>query len=183
MPFKMVRGLPTCTKSGIYLIVNKVNSKVYVGSAAAIRGRLLAHRSYLRRGIHDNEYLQRAWLKYGEGQFRFEVLEVCELDRLIEREQYWIDALLATDRDMGYNICPAAGSAMTGRKHSQASREKMSRKRKGIIPVKATEAAAEANRGRVVSDEARANMSAAKALNTWHLCGPTTGASGQTPPR
>jgi hypothetical protein len=43
--------------------------------------------------------LQNAWNKYGEDNFYFSVLElVPDKDKLIEREQYWIDKLNACDR-------------------------------------------------------------------------------------
>jgi len=148
MPYIKRDGIPTCKQSGVYCITNKTNGKVYVGSATSLRGRLSAHRSYLRRGKHDNPILQRAWFKDGELSFKFDVLEECDPDLLIEKEQHWIDSLKSHDRRYGYNICPAAGSAMKGRSHSAESREKMSATRKGKAPVKATEAAAKANRGR-----------------------------------
>lgn len=49
---------------------------------------------------------------------------------------------------------------MTGRKHSDESRAKMSASRKGIVPTTATKAAALANKGRKRSDEVRAKISA-----------------------
>ncbi len=160
MPWPRKNGLPLCSKAGVYSITNLRNGKVYIGSAAAIRGRMHYHRSFLRRGKHDNQYLQRAWAKYGEAAFRFDVLEICELVTLIEREQYWIDSLNACNRSNGYNICPAAGSAMQGRKHSEESCAKMSKQRKGKIPHAATEAAAIANTGRKRTSESVAKTAA-----------------------
>lgn len=132
----------------MYEIVNTSNGKVYVGSATFLRGRLLAHRSYLRIGKHDNEHLQRAWIKYSEDSFKFYILETCSEDSLLAREQHWIDTKEATNRDKGYNIAVVAGFAMLGRNHSAESRDKMSKQRKGMDTSKATEAAAKANKGK-----------------------------------
>jgi group I intron endonuclease len=143
-----VKHVPKCP--GVYRIVNLVTGKVYVGSAAvSLRQRGLYHRSFLRRGKHDNLYLQRAWDKDGEHNFRFEVLETCETSACIGREQHWMDLLGSADRARGYNLCPVARSGpMEGRRHSEASRRKMSGTRQGRVPLAATAAAAAANRGR-----------------------------------
>lgn len=163
MHFLKKHGVPLCKQSGVYSITNTANGKVYIGSAVSIRGRLLYHRSYLRRGKHDNKHLQRSWDRHGEASFRFDVLETCDAGSVIEREQYWIDALGVTDRSKGYNICPAAGSAMRGRTHSEETRAKMSVANKGKIPTAATKAAAEANRGKERSQEIRDKIAASNA--------------------
>jgi len=49
--------------------------------------------SSLKRNKHFNKYIQRSWNKYGEENFMFEILENCEVEKLIEREQYYIDTL------------------------------------------------------------------------------------------
>lgn len=160
MPVRYEDGLPLTKRTAVYSITNTVNGKVYVGSALSLRGRLLYHRSCLRRGCHDNRYLQHAWNKCGERHFQFAVLEFCDPRDLLNHEQYWIDNLDTTDRRKGYNICPVAGSVMTGRTHTAESRAKMSVQRKGIQPVKATAAAAKANKGKKRPDSVRAKIAA-----------------------
>lgn len=90
--------------SGIYKIVNIVNKKVYIGKASNIYTRFRSHKSYLRRNAHYNNYLQRSWNKYGENSFKFEVIEYCEKDILIERENYWMKHYNSFDFRCGYNI-------------------------------------------------------------------------------
>lgn len=104
--------------SCIYAIRNTVTGKSYVGSASDFSGRKKCHLSRLRKGNHHSVILQRSWNKYGEDCFRFEILErvECVRDRLVEREQFWIDALKAADGKSGYNIAPIARSAL-GVKH------------------------------------------------------------------
>ena len=79
--------------SGIYIITNSINGKRYIGSSNCIRKRLWKHRSLLRHNKHENPYLQNAWNKYGEDNFTYSVLEECEIQVLLEREQYYIDTL------------------------------------------------------------------------------------------
>jgi group I intron endonuclease len=79
-------------KSGVYEIRHRRSGKRYVGSAANIVNRWTVHRCHLRRGSHHCQHLQRAWNKYGEGQFVFAVLERCPVDRLAKREQYHMDS-------------------------------------------------------------------------------------------
>lgn len=84
---------------------------LYVGSTAkSFSHRWGLHKSDLRRNCHANGYLQRAWNKYGEVNFEFETLEVCDKKILLTREQYWMDILQVCDRSIGYNLVPKAGS-------------------------------------------------------------------------
>ena len=75
--------------TGIYAIENIVNHKIYVGQSLNVHTRFLAHKSCLRRKCHQNEYLQRAWNKYGEKNFKFYMLEECCNEKLNVRETYW----------------------------------------------------------------------------------------------
>lgn len=123
-------------QSGIYLITCKANSKQYVGSAVNLQKRWHDHCRDLRENKHHNPYLQRAWKKYGERAFEWQVLEYTSKAQLIEREQYWID-ILHTVKPSGFNICPVAGSTL-GKQHSLEARAKMSETRKKLTPRKQT---------------------------------------------
>ena len=57
-------------KSGIYLITNLINNKVYVGSAANILKRWNDHIRTLKGNKHPNIFIQRSWNKYGEEVFK-----------------------------------------------------------------------------------------------------------------
>ena len=79
-------------KNVIYKIRNVVNDKFYVGSTVDSRKRFWAHRKALRLGTHDCTHLQRAWNKYGEDCFKFEIVEVVpEGEDLLAAEQKWLD--------------------------------------------------------------------------------------------
>lgn len=78
-------------KSGVYHITNMVNGKRYVGSSKNLYQRLSSHRAYLRKGVHQNSYLQNSWNKHGEEAFDCGILEFCEETDLITIEQKHID--------------------------------------------------------------------------------------------
>lgn len=164
--------------SGIYAIRNTVNGKVYVGSAGKIKARFVVHRSQLNRGVHPNEKLQRAWIKYGAAAFVFEVLElVPELGGLVTREQHWIDVLTAVKG--GYNIRLHAESnrglrpgeetrrkmsaAHSGRAHTQEAKDKISASKNGVqIWTEEQRGAMRLERvGRTHTAEARAKIAVA----------------------
>lgn len=138
--------------SGIYRIRNLRNRKSYVGQAAfSFEKRFKEHRHYLRHGKHHSRHLQRAWDRYGERVFVFEVIEEMRRDRksdkefrksLSVREQFHMDALQAANPLCGYNESPSAGSQL-GYRHSEASKRKMS----------------EAGRGRQLSEKWRKSLS------------------------
>ena len=112
--------------SGIYIIKNIVNGKLYIGSAVNLDRRFYAHRWALYRNCHRNIYLQRAWNKDGETSFLFEKYLICEKKDLIFYEQLTIDALIIRNgRENIYNISPTAGSTM-GRECSEETRRKLS---------------------------------------------------------
>lgn len=116
--------------SGIYRFVNFKNGKIYTGSAINLYRRRIDHIKELRAGKHHNSYLQRAWDKYGEQDFCFEVLEICEKEKLLELEQRWIDRLNCV-KPNGYNLNPIAGSNL-GRKFDDNFRLKASARQTGV---------------------------------------------------
>lgn len=111
--------------TGIYEIRNILNFTSYIGSSVDIKQRWSVHKSELRKGNHKNQHLQRAWNKYGESNFSFSVLEVCKIDVMIEREQYYIDK-----EDSPYNILKKAYSFL-GYKHTEETKKIISDYHKG----------------------------------------------------
>lgn len=94
--------------SGIYKITNIVNGKVYVGSTVNLYHRRCHHFGRLRSNDHANEHLQNAFNKYGEQSFHFAVIELCDRDNLLDREDFWINGLNAHHSKSGYNILKSA---------------------------------------------------------------------------
>jgi group I intron endonuclease len=54
-----------------------------------------------------NSIIYNAIIKYGIQNFNLEILEYCELDSLIKREQLYLDLL-----NPKYNICKVANSCL-----------------------------------------------------------------------
>lgn len=158
-------------KSGIYIIRNSVNGKVYVGSASRFSKRFRAHKTSLIRGSHHSPLLQRFVNKYGMEALRFELLALCDVASLIEQEQVFIDSRRSHEIEHGFNCCPVAGSSL-GVKQSAETRAKVSaaqtpeRRLKQSIRAKAWRATPEqkaknaaASKGHLHTAETKAKIS------------------------
>ena len=88
---------------GIYMIINKINNKIYIGQARNIKERWKNHINDLKNNKHYNRHLQGAWNKYGKDSFEFIIICECEEKDLDELEQYYIFSLDATNSMIGYN--------------------------------------------------------------------------------
>jgi group I intron endonuclease len=69
--------------------------------------------------------IHSALLKYGYSNFKLEILEYCDQELLICREQYYLDLLKPK-----YNICKTAGSTL-GKLHSESTKEKIRKSNSG----------------------------------------------------
>jgi group I intron endonuclease len=98
---------------GIYQWKNLIDGKVYIGkTVTSFRKRKTNWKHALNKGI-SSPYLNKAWIKYGEDNFIFEILEIVNEDfinkeqkdqYLRKREKYWIDFKDSTNSIKGYNI-------------------------------------------------------------------------------
>ena len=133
----------------IYKITNLVNGKLYIGSTKDYRLRRTRHFYELRANRHGNARLQNAFNKYGEDNFKMEMLMPVTPHERDFYEQMFIDMLSAADRNIGYNILPTVvhGGMVPGIfKHSAETKQKIRL----------------ANLGQRRSAEARKNMSDAQ---------------------
>lgn len=128
-------------KIGIYKIVSKNSGNFYVGSSQNLRKRELDHFSLLRNNKHPNKYLQSTYNKYKD--LYFEILEICDIDVLIIREQYYIDTLLPK-----YNLRPIAES-----------------NRGWNMPEEAKLKISNSNKGKTISEEHKKAISLKNSLN------------------
>jgi len=78
-------------KSGVYIIKNRINNSVYIGSSIYIKSRISQHKYTFRNNKNSNKYLQEFYNKYGFDGFYFEVLEYCDKSILKQREQYYLN--------------------------------------------------------------------------------------------
>ncbi len=77
-------------ESGIYVIINVINDKKYIGQSNNIPRRWSEHRSELNKNKHHNTYLQASWNKYGAESFVFRVLQYSTPDKLDQLEIAYI---------------------------------------------------------------------------------------------
>ena len=77
--------------TGIYKITNKINGKFYIGLSNNIKRRWGEHKT--PKNINKTTNIAKAFRKYGIENFEFEVIEICEVDKLAEREMYHIEKL------------------------------------------------------------------------------------------
>jgi len=75
---------------------------------------------------NSQSYVYNAILKYGHSNFSLTILEYCEPEQCIEREDYYLCSL-----PHKYNIAKKAGAPMFGRQHSDESITIMSDAKKG----------------------------------------------------
>ena len=161
-------------KTGIYIIRNLDNNKVYIGQSTDVTARLTAHKGHLKAGNHPNTYLQRAYDSHN-GHFSFKLLEECPEESLDEREVFWIDYYHSIDRDRGYNRetgghagkhwCDESreqrsgrGNPMYGKKHSQEFVEYIRMKNRASSD-KLTEADVIDIKKRLIAKETQAEIS------------------------
>jgi group I intron endonuclease len=59
---------------GLYQIVNLIDGKRYIGSSCELKKRLKTHIKQLNSNKHHCIHLQRAYNKYGQKEFKIEIL-------------------------------------------------------------------------------------------------------------
>lgn len=77
--------------TGVYKITCIPNNRIYIGSAKNIKIRWNRHINDLNLDKHINIYMQRSFNKYGIDNFKFEIVEKCDTNILLIREQYYLD--------------------------------------------------------------------------------------------
>lgn len=104
--------------SGIYQWVNRLNKKTYVGSGKNLYKRLAIY--YNKNSlIKQKRLIHNALLKYGYENFTLKILEYCQENELMKREQYYLDLY-----NPKYNILKFAYSPL-GRVVGKKTRAKL----------------------------------------------------------
>ena len=114
---------------GVYSIKNLVTGEMYIGRSNNIQRRFSEH----KYGGEHNKRLSLDFKKYGLDNFSFDVIEECPLEKLDEREIYWIKTLKP-----GYNKTKG-GIAPIGYKHTEETKKKLSRISKAVWESKSEE--------------------------------------------
>lgn len=150
--------------SGIYMILNLINGKCYIGSSVNFRVRFNKHTSELNKNRHHCKHLQFAWNKYWSVSFKFKILQLSDdLYNLEKLEQEWIDWLKPE-----YNVSSVAGSPL-GLKRSEETKEKLREAAKNRKPIsEETRAKMKASaKVKIFTDNHRLNMGISKKGNSY----------------
>ena len=106
----------------IYVIKNKVNDKLYVGQCICdVQERFVTHCN-----SKDDMPIHKAMQELGVENFYFEILDEVSDDIRLDVETYYIDKL-NTLRPNGYNYYRHSSAGFTHQKHSDISRQKISK--------------------------------------------------------
>jgi group I intron endonuclease len=105
----------------VYSFICNITGARYIGSSIDIGIRLVQHLVT----NNTNEHLQNAIAKYGLKNFTFSVVEFCDSQVLLQREQHYLDILFSLPANLRYNFNPTAGSSL-GYKHTDDTRAKIS---------------------------------------------------------
>jgi group I intron endonuclease len=165
-------------KNVIYKISNKINQKIYVGSAKYFNRRYNLHKHHLLKNTHPNKILQNFVNKYGFDNLIFEIIETCDEGNLLNREQFYIDNLnpefnvhkianspkgLKRTEQQKANIKNGRlnnGGYAKGWNHSEEAKKKISLAHKGkVVTELQKKKQSEKMTGKVVSIETRIKIS------------------------
>lgn len=145
----------TLKKSGIYAIKVRGGSCAYIGSTSNFKNRFRDHASLLKRGLHHCKGLQNAVNKHGYENTYAELLELCELDDLIEKEQFWINNFPSI-----YNSIRKVCEPFRGRITTEEMRENMRRAQLGkIVSEESRKKMSDSRKGKVFSHEVKLKRS------------------------
>ena len=137
-------------KKGVYLWLNNINNKIYVGSSVNLTTRFYKYYSVKNLTLH-NTTINNALLKYGFSNFSLAIIEyIANKEDIIKREQYYLDLLKPE-----YNILKIAGSRL-GYKHREETLE-LFKKRK--LTEEARKNLSIASTGRILTPEIREKLS------------------------
>ena len=91
---------------GVYVIVNTVTMRAYIGKSVNVERRWRQHRRYLSSNKHHNTKLQADWNTYGETCFKFSVFSSAEAADIGDIEESAIGEILG---DACYNWSEGGG--------------------------------------------------------------------------
>lgn len=150
--------------TGIYMIISPT-AKVYIGQSTDLHKRKMTY----KRGCDKTQSrIYNSIVKYGFDAHIFEVIEFCSVEKLNELERYWQDQYEVLGV-YGLNLKLTQTDDKNGQ-HSEITKQKIGLKQKNKIVSSETKIKLKEshlgqkawNKGLVMSDEARKNMSNAK---------------------
>jgi len=121
----------------IYKITNSVNKKCYIGitTQSNPNKRWSNHKSHNRKG-NGCPFLMKAFKKYGEDAFNFEVLIICFDEDVFRFESEYIKKYNSLSPN-GYNVATGGktNQSFLGKTHSEETKKILSENQKYIIRI------------------------------------------------
>lgn len=109
--------MTTMDNIGIYCIFfEDVDNKYYIGCSTNLKRRISDHLASLLLNEHSNKKLQNTYNKYGK--IVVEIIEICSVDVLFDRETYWINQFDSFHH--GFNQTTGGEGAGIGENNSSA---------------------------------------------------------------
>lgn len=123
------------SESGIYCYENLINGKKYIGQSKMLTIRIRDHERHFKEFefwfMGQNKSLWKAVKKYGRENFSFYIVQYCEESELDELEVFYIKELGSHKSVHGYNFSWGGKTPMKNVNHSEKTRKKMSKSKKG----------------------------------------------------
>lgn len=118
----------------IYKITNDINDKIYIGKTLkSIEERFREHLNDSKKESLEKRPLYNAIRLYGENHFKISLVEECEIEKLSDREMYWINyygsfakgynATLGGDGKILYDYEEIASFLKTGASNQEAMKK------------------------------------------------------------
>lgn len=109
----------------VYMIINNLNNKKYIGKSIHPLRRIKIHFIKLRNNYHFNSHLQNSFNKYGEENFKVQIIEENIIEKKLDgRERFWIQ-YFNTFKGKGYNLTEG-GEGTSGYSYSKEQLKRMS---------------------------------------------------------
>ena len=123
----------------IYQLLNTVNGKIYIGKSSSGKNRYAEHLRVAKGGpkIYSSCFslIHKAIVKYGDAIEFLPMQEFATEAEAFAAEKYWIQFyktnVFKFGNEFGYNLSDG-GDGVSGLKHSQAAKDKMSKAKTGM---------------------------------------------------
>jgi len=87
----------------IYMIINKINNKRYIGQSINVKRRICEHIQKFKE--NKNNILYYAFNKYGLNNFEFKIIDIANnMDDLNTKEIQYISLYKSNNKEFGYNL-------------------------------------------------------------------------------
>ncbi|HPQ80063.1 MAG TPA: NUMOD3 domain-containing DNA-binding protein [Candidatus Dojkabacteria bacterium] len=146
----------------IYKAENLINGKVYIGQTENFNRRIKEHKnnSFNENSVNYTSYFHNAIRKYGSTAFTFNIIWSGSTTLLNDMEIKYINNYNSlASHNTGYNLT-IGGEGVKGYKHTEARKEKISRKMSGrSVSVETRKKISESLKGKKKSDVHKTNLS------------------------